>query len=147
MKSPNRKRQVTTLTLDPEVVKEAREAGLNISRVAESAIKQALARLKNDNCPTSFEHPSSQDCDKGVAPGRGFEPLRPKGPHAFQACALNLAWLPRHQVKLETCHISAFFGCGLDIISIFADRCPVTSLLVQVSPLFRAPPRKFVWNS
>ena len=70
MKRPNRKRQVTTITLGPEVVKEAREAGLNISRVAETAIKQALERLKGTDCPAPSERPTTQDCDKNEWCGR-----------------------------------------------------------------------------
>jgi post-segregation antitoxin (ccd killing protein) len=36
--------------LDPEVVKEARELGLNISRICENALREAIRRLKGENC-------------------------------------------------------------------------------------------------
>jgi len=66
MKRPKRKRQVTALTLDPEVVKEARELGLNISKVAENALKGAISALKRGkavDCPKPSNNPTSQDSD------------------------------------------------------------------------------------
>ena len=53
--------------LDPEVVKEARELGLNISRICENALKEAIRRLKGENSQNNFNH------QEMVGP-RGFEP-------------------------------------------------------------------------
>jgi len=36
------------LYLDEDVVKEARELGLNLSKVAENALKEAIRRLKGE---------------------------------------------------------------------------------------------------
>jgi hypothetical protein len=77
-----------TIRVEEKVVKEAQEVGLNVSRVCENALKEAIKRLKSDNCPAPSERPTSQDHESQVAPGKGFEPLRPKGPHALKACAL-----------------------------------------------------------
>ena len=85
MKRPNRKRQTTSITLPRELVEEAREAGLNISRLSENAIKQALGRLKGADCPTSFGDPTIQDCKNMMAGPPGFEP----GPPAPQADVLS----------------------------------------------------------
>jgi len=35
--------------LDAEVVKEAKELGLNISRISENALKEIIRRIKNSN--------------------------------------------------------------------------------------------------
>jgi post-segregation antitoxin (ccd killing protein) len=51
MAKPKRKRQVTTLTLDPKVIKEAKDLGLNISKVAENALIEVIKRLKGTDCP------------------------------------------------------------------------------------------------
>ena len=71
--------KAVNLYLDEAVCKEAREAGLNLSTVAENAIKEAINRLRGNCC---------QNTTNEVAPGRGFEPLRPKGPQVLQTCAL-----------------------------------------------------------
>jgi len=39
--------------LDPKVVEEARELGLNISKVCENALKEAIRRLKGENPKTN----------------------------------------------------------------------------------------------
>jgi hypothetical protein len=53
-----RKKNVV-LYLDPEVVREAKELGLNISKVCENALKEAVRRLKGEDCevvrPPGFE--------------------------------------------------------------------------------------------
>lgn len=36
--------------LDPQVVKEARELDLNISKTCENALKEAIRQLKGENC-------------------------------------------------------------------------------------------------
>ena len=64
---PNRKRQVTTITLDPEVVQEARELGANLSRICENALKEFIVKNKPENCPIE----KGRDCQNG-SPGRNF---------------------------------------------------------------------------
>ena len=38
------------LYLDPEVVREAKELGLNLPKVCEKALKDAIKRLKGEDC-------------------------------------------------------------------------------------------------
>lgn len=40
------KKKNVMVYLDPEVVREARELGLNISRVSENALREAIRKLK-----------------------------------------------------------------------------------------------------
>jgi len=42
------KKKNVVIYLDPEVVKEAKELGLNISKVCENALKEAIRRLKGE---------------------------------------------------------------------------------------------------
>jgi hypothetical protein len=89
-KHPNRKRRTVSLTLNPEVVREAKQLGANLSRVCEDALKSFISRNNPENrpigdCLAPYDNPM---CAKTVAPGKGFEPLRPRGPHALKACAL-----------------------------------------------------------
>lgn len=46
MKKVRRKRQPLTITVNPKVIKEAKALGLNLSVVAENALKEAISRLK-----------------------------------------------------------------------------------------------------
>jgi len=63
-----------SINLPPELVKEARELGLNISKIAENALREYIRRLKASNKQT--------DCNRGVKGGGnplmvlrpGFEP-------------------------------------------------------------------------
>lgn len=48
MKIPRRKRQVTTITLDPEVLKKAKEHNLNISRLSEEALREMIKRIERE---------------------------------------------------------------------------------------------------
>jgi hypothetical protein len=49
---PHRKRKVTTITLDPEVVEKAKKHGLNISRLSESSLKESIEKLeRGDGAP------------------------------------------------------------------------------------------------
>ena len=57
------KRVNVTIYVDKDVVREAKEVGLNISKVCENALKDAIRRLKSENCKNT--------------PGVGFEPTRP----------------------------------------------------------------------
>ena len=46
-KGKQRKRKNVVITLDPEIVKKAKELGLNISKVCENALFQAVKALEN----------------------------------------------------------------------------------------------------
>jgi post-segregation antitoxin (ccd killing protein) len=41
---------VTSIRIDEDVLREAKALGLNVSKVAENALKEALRRLKGENC-------------------------------------------------------------------------------------------------
>lgn len=43
------KKENVMIYLDQKVVKEARELGLNLSKVSENALKEAIRRLKGEN--------------------------------------------------------------------------------------------------
>jgi post-segregation antitoxin (ccd killing protein) len=48
MKEVKRKRQPLTITVNPQVVKDAKALGLNLSVVAERAYREAISRLKGE---------------------------------------------------------------------------------------------------
>lgn len=43
----NQKRRAIRLTLPPDLIAEAREAGLNVSQVAETALRREVAKRRN----------------------------------------------------------------------------------------------------
>ena len=68
----------TCLYLDAEVVGIAREMGLNVSRVSENALKEAIGRLRDPeqgNSPRSRDNHEGRDRDSN--PGAGLH--RPVG--------------------------------------------------------------------
>ncbi len=71
--------------LDPKIVEEARELGLNISKVCENALKEAIRRLKGEYSQNNLNPQLSNSYksveQKGVDPA-GFEPaiLGSEGP-------------------------------------------------------------------
>lgn len=40
---------VTSIRIDEEVFREAKELGLNVSKITENALKEAIRRLKGEN--------------------------------------------------------------------------------------------------
>ncbi len=67
------KKARTTLYIDSEILKEAQELGLNVSKTCEIALKQAIEQLRalygkkeSEDCPRC---PQNWDVD-----GEGFEP-------------------------------------------------------------------------
>ena len=77
-----RKKNVV-IYLDPEVVKEAKDLGLNISKISENALKEAIRRLKGENNKNILNYHSSDDCLNGERSGRDLNPRPP----AYQAGA------------------------------------------------------------
>ena len=65
-----RRKKAVNLYLDEVVCKEAKEAGLNLSIIAQNAIKEAINRLKGAGC---------QNAANVVVRGTGFEPANPYG--------------------------------------------------------------------
>ena len=66
------------LTIDEDVVKEAKEIGLNLSKIAENALKQAILALKNSKIYSNEQRPQNNNvnvCEANFVVGRvGFEP-------------------------------------------------------------------------
>nr|MDO8132601.1 type II toxin-antitoxin system CcdA family antitoxin [Candidatus Njordarchaeum guaymaensis] len=45
------KKVISTIYLDEEVLKRAKEVGLNISKICENALKEAIYLLESENVP------------------------------------------------------------------------------------------------
>ena len=43
------KARVTSIRVDEDVLREAKELGLNVSKIAENALKEAIRRLKGES--------------------------------------------------------------------------------------------------
>ncbi len=62
----------TTVKVDKDLVREAHELGLNVSKICENALKQAIEQLRplySKNIPKNCQNISG-----GVVPRAGFEP-------------------------------------------------------------------------
>ena len=44
------RRIVTSIRIDEDVLREAKEIGLNISKISENALKEAIRRLRSPSC-------------------------------------------------------------------------------------------------
>jgi len=66
------KKGYATIYVDPEVIKKAKEMGLNISKTCENALKEAIRRLEGSNSQSSLEtgSDSSQKNSCMVGPER-----------------------------------------------------------------------------
>ncbi|GEM_PF-1175884 len=62
------KKKNVVIYLDPEIVKEARDLGLNISKISENALKEAIRRLKGENLQNSYNSGNRAD-PPGFEPG------------------------------------------------------------------------------
>jgi len=60
-KKYNQRKKNVVIYLDPEVVKEAKDLGLNISKVSENALKEAIRRLKGENPKNILNSQKSDD--------------------------------------------------------------------------------------
>ena len=69
------KKKNVVIYLDPEIVKEAKELGLNISRICENALREAIRRLKGENFRSNLvSQPLGVISFDGMEPRAGFEP-------------------------------------------------------------------------
>jgi hypothetical protein len=71
------RQRVTSIRIDEDVFREAKELGLNVSKIAENALKEAIRRLKGENCqnnPNILHSHTSDGSASEVAGSRGFEP-------------------------------------------------------------------------
>ncbi len=65
-------RRVTSIRVDEDVFREAKELGLNISKVSENALREAVRKLKGENCRSIRNSRSISSMKKAGPPG--FEP-------------------------------------------------------------------------
>ena len=70
---PRRKKPVL-INLPPELVREARELGLNISKIAENALREYIRRLKGSNEQTDCSQEVKGDDSPLMVLRPGFEP-------------------------------------------------------------------------
>ena len=69
-----------TLYVDAEIIEEAKELGLNISKVCENSLKEAIRRLRGSNNPNSFENKTVKNRITNMVGSRGFEPRTASAP-------------------------------------------------------------------
>ena len=84
------KRKMTTIRIDAELLSKAHDLGLNVSKIAENALKDAIDRMERPK--TQFD---GGECLEKVEMARdvGFEPTRPfdhrlSRPAPYQARAI-----------------------------------------------------------
>ena len=66
---------VTSIRIDEDVLKEAKALGLNISKVAENVLKEAIRRLKGEPSRNILKSQDSDDSPcEGLVLRAGFEP-------------------------------------------------------------------------
>jgi len=65
---------VTSIRIDEEVFREAKKLGLNISKVSENALKEAIRRLKGENCQNTLNSCILDDLSLKKTGPEGFEP-------------------------------------------------------------------------
>ncbi len=67
------KKKSMCLSLDKKIVETARRMGLNVSRVSENALKEAIRRLGNPEQGTSLNSPGNPEGrDRDSNPGAGL---------------------------------------------------------------------------
>ncbi len=76
----------TTLTIDSEIITEAHEIGLNISKISENALKIAIESLKQtksqNESKSAFLGEASFDKEGSMEPRAGFDPAT----NSLQGC-------------------------------------------------------------
>ena len=78
------KKGYVTIYVDKEIAKEARELGLNISKICENALKEAIRKLKGENCERMGPGPGFEPGIPGST-GRCVSQTTPPGPHNFKS--------------------------------------------------------------
>ena len=67
------KKKITTMRIDADLLKKAHELGLNVTKVCENALKEAIERMERPRTETN----GGTRSDSNMARGVGFEPTRP----------------------------------------------------------------------
>ena len=80
------KKTYATIYVDEDVIRKAKEIGLNISKTCENALKEAIRRLKGSNANINCGN-SRFGSSEHVVDGAGFEPAASAMPtlRSFQA--------------------------------------------------------------
>ena len=99
------KRKMTTIRIDEELLRKAHELGLNVSKVCENALKEAVRRLEGSE-PSENPKKCSNDPQKLVLVARERFELSSAGPKP--------AMLVRYTTGLQDCNrIFSLKGCLL----------------------------------
>ncbi len=88
---------MTTIRIDSEVLEKAHDLGLNVSKIAENALKDAIDRMERPKTPADSGNLQKVE----VARDGGFEPPRPFD-HRLSRPAPYQAWGTPHAV-LKCC--------------------------------------------
>ena len=67
------RKRITTIRIDEELLRKAHELGLNVSKISENAIKDAIERMQRPKTATDGGTRLNSELARGV----GFEPTRP----------------------------------------------------------------------
>ena len=80
------KKRATVIRVDEEVLKKAKELGLNVSKTCENLLRMEIEHLEKFYAETKPRNNPEHCCETSTGPLPGFEP----GPKAPQACMLPL---------------------------------------------------------
>ena len=69
------KRVVTSIRVDEDVLKKAKDLGLNVSKVSENALKEMIKRIESPIIQTEHEN-YLDNTQKGLVRGTGLEPAQ-----------------------------------------------------------------------
>ena len=91
------KKKITSMRIDEDLLQKAHELGLNVSKVCENALKEAIERLSSPKSETNG--------GTRLARGVGFEPTRP-------LLTTGLAGLPPTRLgQPRNYPLTHFLGC------------------------------------
>jgi len=71
--------------MDAEIIRKARELGLNISKTCENALKEAIKRLERSDCENNNENCPSDSSNNVWCGRRDLNPGRQRG-RLMKAC-------------------------------------------------------------
>ena len=109
------KKKITTMRMDADLLKKAHDLGLNVSKVCENALKDAINRMDVSKTETD----GGTRLDNKLARGVGFEPTRPflttdlaglpptrlGQPRKYPLTHFFQAFEARGTLNLASCHI------------------------------------------
>ena len=72
------KKVISTIYVDEEILKKAKEVGFNVSKICENCLKNAIKRMEGSNDLNNLKN-YSENTQKPLVRGTGLEPA--------QACA------------------------------------------------------------